>query len=142
MTIGGFTGHNRFLSNFYLVPVEVAGLTYPSSEHAYQAMKCALVEDRKAFTDTYMTPAKAKKRGRVVRLRSDWESVKDRVMLEVLQAKFRRPFMAKALLATGDQKLIEVNTWGDKYWGVCGGEGLNRLGETLMQIRSELKCAE
>lgn len=30
------------------------------------------------------------------------------------------------------------NHWGDKYWGICDGEGENRFGEILMKIRSEI----
>ena len=37
--IDSFTGKNFFLSNFYPHPVTFEGITYPSSEHAYQACK-------------------------------------------------------------------------------------------------------
>lgn len=43
------------------------------------------------------------------------------------------------LLATGTRYLEETNTWGDTYWGVCEGKGLNMLGKTLMQVRDELR---
>ena len=45
------------------------------------------------------------------------------------------------LLATGEEYLVEGNTWGDKYWGVCGGIGLNHLGKLLMQVRDELESS-
>lgn len=32
----------------------------------------------------------------------------------------------------------EGNTWGDKFWGVCDGEGENHLGKLLMEVRAEL----
>ena len=42
------------------------------------------------------------------------------------------------LLKTRDTELVEGNTWGDIYWGVCNGVGENHLGKILMRIRSEL----
>jgi len=35
--------------------------------------------------------------------------------------------------------LIEGNTWGDTYWGVCRGRGSNNLGKLLMKIREVLR---
>lgn len=35
-------------------------------------------------------------------------------------------------------QLIEGNHWGDTYWGVCYGQGLNHLGKTLARVRAEL----
>jgi predicted NAD-dependent protein-ADP-ribosyltransferase YbiA (DUF1768 family) len=46
--------------------------------------------------------------------------------------------MREMLLLTGDCELVEGNTWGDKFWGVCDGEGENHLGKLLMKIRAEL----
>ena len=34
---------------------------------------------------------------------------------------------------------MEGNTWGDRFWGVDGGEGENHLGGLLMKIRLELR---
>lgn len=60
-------------------------------------------------------------------------------MAEILEAKFRsRTDLAGRLLATGHVILVEGNTWGDTYWGVCGGRGQNRLGILLMQLREKL----
>jgi hypothetical protein len=35
--------------------------------------------------------------------------------------------------------LIEGNTWGDTFWGVCNGVGENNLGKTLMNVREILR---
>lgn len=43
------------------------------------------------------------------------------------------------LIATGNTELIEDNTWNDRFWGVCNGEGINHLGKLLMELRDELK---
>ena len=60
-------------------------------------------------------------------------------MYEVCYAKFiQNPRLAKWLIETGDEILVEGNTWNDKFWGVCNGEGANNLGKILMAIRTEL----
>lgn len=61
------------------------------------------------------------------------------VMRDLLQQKFSNGILREQLLATGDQELIEGNTWGDTFWGVCNGEGQNVLGKMLMNIREELR---
>ena len=73
-------------------------------------------------------------------LRPDWEEVKDEVMLQALQMKFRQnPEIARELLATGDAIIIE-HTQNDAYWADGGdGSGKNKLGLLLMQVREELK---
>jgi len=61
-------------------------------------------------------------------------------MYEVVSAKFLQnpPLMFK-LIHTDDQELIEGNSWGDTYWGVCRGSGQNKLGKILMAIRTMLE---
>lgn len=142
MTISRFDGtEHAYLSNFYPCSVRVCFpehgcWTFPSSENAFQAAKCP----ERASEFTNITPAQSKKLGRSVRLRSDWEEVKDEVMHDVVLAKFKQnPDIAAKLLATGSEELIEGNTWGDRYWGQVNGVGKNMLGQTLMQVRDELK---
>ena len=78
--------------------------------------------------------------GRRVRLRSDWEEVKDHFMYGIVMTKFAcNPDLKAKLLDTGDEDLEEGNTWGDKYWGTVNGIGKNILGKLLMRIRSELR---
>ncbi|MGX8680786.1 MAG: NADAR family protein, partial [bacterium] len=84
----------------------------------------------------------AKKKGRRVLLRDDWEQVKDRIMEEIVLAKFQQnPELKAQLLATGDAMLEEGNQWHDDYWGVDlrTGRGQNRLGRILMKVRLELQ---
>ena len=60
-------------------------------------------------------------------------------MYSVCKAKFtQNTDLLKKLLDTGDAELVEGNTWGDRVWGVCKGEGENRLGKILMRIRGEI----
>lgn len=60
------------------------------------------------------------------------------VMLELVQKKFHPIFMQNRLLATDNAELVEGNYWGDRFWGVCKGEGENHLGKILMRVRKEL----
>ncbi len=85
-------------------------------------------------------PGSSKRAGRKIKLRSDWEEIKDGVMKLALILKFsQHPKLGIKLLATEDAYLIEGNDWGDKYWGQVDGEGKNRLGELLMEVREFLK---
>lgn len=135
--IGPFKGPYRFLSNFYRYRVGFEGYFYPTVEHAYQAAKTLSLTDRFAICNTD-TPGEAKKLGRSVPLREGWDSMKLKVMLELLRNKFMYSPLKDALLATGTELLVEVNTWGDTYWGVCNNVGSNNLGKLLMKVRYEL----
>jgi ribA/ribD-fused uncharacterized protein len=136
--IGPFDGRYSFLSNFYRSPVTLDGLEYPSVEHAYQAAKTTDPEERATVREA-LTPGLAKRLGRQVHLRPDWEDVKLAVMADLLRQKFDRPPLAKALLETGDEELVEVNYWRDTYWGVFHGTGENHLGRLLMERREQLR---
>lgn len=140
MIIDQFTGEYRFLSNFAEVAggINFDGLTYPTVEHAYQAAK-TLDPDQRGYIQMLVSPGAAKRSGKCIQLRSDWETVKFPIMLSLLRLKFaREPFCTK-LLATGGAELIEGNTWHDTIWGVCNGVGQNHLGRMLMQVRRELR---
>lgn len=131
--INGFFKEYRFLSNFYPSPVEFDSLIYPTVENAYQAAKVENGWMREQFVGA--TPAQAKKFGRQVVLREGWENIKVGIMEDLLIKKFSIPELKELLLSTGDYYLEETNTWGDKFWGVCDGEGFNMLGLKLMQVR-------
>lgn len=133
--ISSFQGAYRFLSNFYPCVVEHNGLIYTSAEHAFQAAK-SLCDIDKYIIWSQDTPAKAKQQGRRITMRSDWDEVKLDEMESVLLAKFYNYDLRKMLVNTGDQQLIEGNTWGDTYWGQSPvGVGENHLGKLLMEVR-------
>ena len=60
-------------------------------------------------------------------------------MRTCLIEKFSDPVLRDKLMATGNCQLIEGNTWGDRYWGVCDGVGQNHLGRLLMEIRDQIQ---
>ena len=147
ISIRGFRGKHSFLSNMYKASVTIDGITYGNAEAAFQAQKCANPEDRKIFThlDGYEARTLGRKISsgnwntqegeRPIEMRDDWESIKQDVMRDVLKSKFSNPKLRKRLMDTGDAEIIEVNTWGDREWGVSGYEGQNMLGKMLMDER-------
>ena len=76
-----FDGHWAFLSNFYWNEIEFEGITYATNEHFFQAMKTLDIDERRAIANC-LTPGRAKRMGRRVALRPDWEDVKEAVMFE------------------------------------------------------------
>lgn len=138
-TIDRFAGERRFLSNFWPTKIEYDGHIYTSSEHAFQAAKAGIERDRQFVADS-KTPGEAKRRGRSIKLRKDWESIKVDVMRQILKIKFAPDSeLGRKLMATAGARLVEGNHWGDTFWGIddrMGGD--NRLGLLLMEIRTEL----
>jgi ribA/ribD-fused uncharacterized protein len=147
LKIDSFSGKYSFLSNFYVWSIEHEGLTYRTVEHAFQASKMLDQNERRRIANMF-APGDAKRAGRRVKLREDWEKVKVGVMLDLLRKKFAPPtLLSNALLNTDDAELIEGNTWGDRFWGVCEGEGKNIFGnrparEVLKAVREMLGCKE
>ena len=141
--IRSLRGENYFLSNFYPCTVLHDGFEYRSLEAAFQASKCANLVERAQFQA--LEPAAAKKRGKTVTLRSDWENIKLFILTELVRIKFiSNPWMLRCLLDTGDAYISEDNTWHDNFYGNCicnrcrDTIGLNHLGKTLEQLRDRL----
>jgi ribA/ribD-fused uncharacterized protein len=129
-----------FMSNFAPFLIDLDGRRWLTSEHYFQAQKFAgLPQEKKVWAAP--TAREAAHLGRTLPgLRSDWDAVKDEVMLKALRAKFtQHPDLRRQLLGTGDRVLVE-HTANDSYWADGGdGSGRNRLGELLMQVRAELR---
>ena len=132
--IDNFEGKYDFLSNFYEHPIQHNGIVYPTNEHFFQAMK-SLKEDERKMIAAAETPGKAKRLGRSITLRPDWENVKYDVMLIGLRLKFCNKELRQKLNDTGNEMLIEGNWWHDNTWGNCSCErcknikGQNWLGQ-------------
>jgi ribA/ribD-fused uncharacterized protein len=138
--IDSFSGQYRFLSNFYQCKVELEGIVYPSSEHAFVAYKTEDIDIRN-YVAAIGTPGEAKRFGRKIILRDNWDGIKFLVMRMIVREKFyQNPILMDKLVATRPYELIEGNTWGDTYWGVCNGKGLNSLGLILMYVRDFPIC--
>lgn len=136
--IDEFTDDYGFLSNYSYSPITYEGIHYKSVEAAFQAAKTTSLETKKRIAK--MKPSEAKKRGRTLALRPDWEQVKVDIMTELVTLKFAtNPELKEELLNTQDWLLVEGNWWNDTFWGVCNGKGENHLGEILMEVRENLR---
>ena len=136
--INKFSGSTCWLSNFERIEFTYEGIIWKSTEQAYQALKAKYTSDFLKIVNCN-TPAQAKNLGQKVIIRPDWEQIKLRILYEVNLLKFSNPRLKKLLLNTDNETLIEGNTWGDTFWGVCNSKGRNELGKILMTIREELR---
>ena len=142
--INCFDGKWAFLSNFYWNEIEFEGITYPTNEHFFQAMKTLDIGERQKIANC-LTPGQAKRMGRQVVLRPDWEEVKEDIMFLGLCLKFADEQLADWLVETGDEPLEEGTTWHDNEWGNCSCpkcrniEGKNKLGKLLMKVRGMIR---
>lgn len=148
--IGPFRDEYRWLSNFWFAEITIGAHTpwndpliyvfkSKTNEHAYQALKAQHKSDFLWICAKDM-PGQAKRGGKEITLRADWDEVKLDIMYDINRAKYtqHRDLRAK-LINTGEEELVEVNSWFDTFWGVCNGKGENHLGKILMRIREELK---
>lgn len=141
-TIDRFDGPHAYLSNFYDAPVTYKGVTYLNNEAAFQAQK----DPSRTQEFVNIPPNKAKRLGRKVNLRPDWDHVKSDIMLELCRNKFKEnPQLMQKLIRTGDADIIEGNYWHDQYWGNCtcskhrNIKGHNVLGQILERLRKEFR---
>lgn len=131
-------------SNFHPAVVEFEGVKYCSAECAFQAAKTLDLNDRPRFAK--MNPGYAKRLGRKLSLRPDWENVKRNIMYELVKSKaHNNPEFCKTLLSTKGCLLVEDTTgWHDNYWGNCNCPkcsakiGVNHLGKILERVRDEI----
>ena len=133
---------HRFLSNFHPSKIEFEDLIFDNVENGFQAAKTLDLDKRLSFR--HVEPGVAKRMGRKVNIRTDWENVCNDVMLACVRSKFKIHELRQLLLSTEDALLTEGNFWHDNRWGIClcgkkcVGVGQNRLGRILMQVRKEL----
>lgn len=127
-------------SNFALYSIRLAGKTWPTSEHYFQAQK---FED-KTYQEKIRkvsSPMKSAElgRSRKVKIKKNWDKIRDNVMYDAVFAKFTQHNKLKELLLkTKDAFLIE-HTVNDSYWGDGGdGKGGNKLGKILMKVREKI----
>lgn len=113
-------------------------------EHYYQGMKFTDPDQCAAIRNT-PSPEEARqlaeKHARAVR--GDWKKIRETVMTRGLYIQCRtHPEVARALLGTGDQKIVETSQF-DYFWG-CGrdGRGHNTYGKVLMAVRERLRSEQ
>ncbi len=143
MTIYFYTKTDQYgdFSNFAKYGISMNDKWWSTVEHYYQAMKFNDTDYQEKIRKNSLPMNSARLgRSRKVKLRKDWESVKDNVMYEAVMAKFtQHDDLRELLLSTDTAKIIE-HTENDSYWGDGGdGSGKNRLGQILMRVREKLK---
>lgn len=140
---------DNWFSNFKRSPIFMGECSYPTIEHAFQAAKSLDIRERIRISKL-RSPGTAKKAGRKVELRPDWEEIKLGVMYVCLCAKFSDEYWYKELKLTGEENIVEWNSWRDKIWGVPCHQvddglwvpykklhGENLLGRLLMHCRNQ-----
>jgi len=131
-----FRNEYGFLSNFYNHKIGYKGLSFNNVEAAFQAAKCCNLEDMRMFVN--LSGAEAKKLGRRIKLRNNWNNIRLSVMKELLLIKFNDPLLKSKLLDIKSD-IVEENTWHDNFWGDCSCQrcknitGENMLGNLLRQ---------
>lgn len=142
MIIYYYTNDYYELDNFSAHAVKYKGLVFPTAEHAYQAEKHTDLkikeEIRSAKSPLESKNIANKKYG--AKKRSDWGSVKLKIMEEVKRAKVSQHLeVRKALIRSGKATLAELSEK-DLFWGMNNkGKGENHLGKIWMKIREELR---
>lgn len=130
-----------FLSNFAPYPIFIDGIIWKTLEHYFQASKFEHLQFKVKINELE-SALEAARMGRNPKniIRSDWDSIKDLIMYNGLNAKFlQHPKLRVELLNTMDYILIE-ETPNDKYWGNGGdGSGENMLGKLLMKVRGQIR---
>ena len=144
MSIRKFEGEYRFLSNFWPAPItDYEGILWPTVEHAYQGAKTLNKREKEGIRNA-KTPGYAKRLGKIVTMRPDFNVRRITIMSELVLLKFTQHVsLREKLIATEPQILIEGNWWHDSFWGSCMCQdcniGENHLGKILMNIRTQLE---
>jgi len=140
-----FEGEYEFLSNFYPCNVKdnIYNIVFPSAEHFYQSRKTNVLEEKHHILT--LTAGQAKRYGKKITLRSNWNMFSTFEMSVAVNSKFEQNVeLAERLSNTYPSHLEEGNMFHDRVWGKCycdecRGLGSNMLGHILMYIRSEMK---
>lgn len=145
------------LSQWFVAPFTVEGITYPTAEHWMMAGKARLFGDESSLQKVLAaeTPKQAKAIGRRVANFDDaaWRANARGIVESGNLAKFRQhPAMGDFLLGTGEEVLVEAAPR-DCIWGIGlkredarardprQWRGKNLLGFALMAVRERLRDA-
>lgn len=148
-----FWSTNSPFSNWHPCRIDMDNVQFNCAEQAMMYYKAMLFEDSNA-ADKIMkakSPREQKAVGRSVRRfdQSVWEAHRERIVYDILFAKFsQNEDLKDKLMATKDTIIAEMSK-SDSIWGTGIAEGdarecdeskwgLNLLGKTLMKVRSIL----
>lgn len=148
-----FKGERDVLSNFFPCTLIWKGAEYPSAEHIYQAEK-AVMNNRPDIAAEIVgteTALEAKKVGKKVYTKDNWEVENQQLMYKVLENKVNQLKVVRdTLLSKKDEMIVEAVPY-DYLWGSgltktatrntdpSKWPGKNMLGQMWMSIREELE---
>lgn len=144
----------RPLSPEHDAKIQIDGVTFPTVEHYVQWSKAKMFGDAASQTKIMKTASAktVKTIGNKIQnvKEEEWESRRDDIMRVALRAKFtQHPELRALLLSTKDRIIGEADAR-DKYWSIGSAadtalakeptkwKGKNRLGQLLMELRTEL----
>ena len=130
-----------YLSNFYECRIYYKGLLYRSSESAFQAQKCRdeSLKSKFAYGGEWTSAVESKRQGKHVDIVDNWDSIRDKVMFDVVLNKFiQNRDIADKLIELRHYDIEEANGHGDTYWGTVDGMGENKLGLILDSVANIL----
>lgn len=132
-----FRGHKHPLSNMYPVKIDIWGMSFRSTEHAYQFRKAMHLKqfDIASCIRGATSAYEAMRLSKLLKPDRQWHCMKVDVMREVIEAKLCQcKEFRVSLLSSMRNEIIEDT--GNHFWGRGhGGKGLNRLGRLLMSVR-------
>lgn len=131
-------------SNLFRREVVVRGVSFKTSEHAYQSRKA-----RRPEVGTWMlaapTPSLVAAAAHALLhwdVAPGWSRFRYAWMMECVAAKFgQHEDLQRVLLGTGGRRLVEVGSVDNdvnRRWGEVNGRGRNFLGRILMRVRADL----
>jgi len=129
-------------SNFSQHAVYLNNKIWRTTEHFYQAQKFTdiTLQERIRCASTPMIAKQIAQQLEEKYIQPNWSQVKEKVMLQVITAKFTQHPELESLLLSTTKRHIAEHTFNDSYWGDAeDGTGLNRLGELLMLLRRQLQ---
>jgi len=136
-----FLDQYYLFSNYSSLPVKYKSVTYPTSEHAYQAAKFENNKEISTAIKNAQSPSEAKRISTEYKNleRKNWEKIKLQTMSEIIHEKAKQHAeVQRKLLETGDAQILENSE--DYFWGRGKDDsGQNHLGKIWMQIREELR---
>lgn len=136
--ISYFKGDYAFLSNMHRsIFYDARGIRWKTVEHGYQAYKAKYLDDFLGI-QSLASPYEAKKLGSKIDIVDDWADQRLGIMRMLVSHKFHFMSNEARMLMNTNGDLVEGNTWGDTFWGVCRGAGDNNLGKILMEVRQNL----
>jgi len=122
-------------------PIVYQGINYWTVENFYVAIKVPnnSIRHRERQKIAQMNPGLAKKYGRNLNVRKDWNLVKMDFMRIAIEHKFKKGTSWYDKLLSFDKPVIEWNNWKDKFYGICifSMEGENNLGKLIDRIKTE-----